>query len=132
MFWKKRQVEDAVLGILTYHDGEWISELLPSSCGAIRIGVEGSKAAPSSEGISDAREAFVSPAWITEAARAYLLADAQAVEMMQGHGELTLDGFSFTSTRGVFSVTYGLTGWPDAMLVIEFSQGVPCEVSLSD
>jgi hypothetical protein len=59
-------------------------------------------------------------------------ADANAISFMADNGALVLDGFSFSSTPGTFTVDFGLAGWPDAALNVRFANGVPFEVWLGD
>lgn len=133
MFWKKkRTVSDSQFGVLTFSDGEWQSGPLKCLAGDVLVSISGDESAPSTQGIAYAREVFQNPLEVVSAATEYLRADAHAVEFMEHGGELDLDGFSFEATPGTFTVDFGLTGWPDAMLNVRFAAGAPFEVWLGD
>lgn len=133
MFWKKkRTVSDPQFGVLTFSRTEWQSGPLTCPAGDVLISIAGDESAPSVEAMAYAREVFQNPLAVVSAATEFILADAHAVEFMEHNGELDLDGFSFAATPGTFTVDFGLTGWPDAMLNVRFAAGAPFEVRLGD
>jgi hypothetical protein len=133
MFWKKKPtISDPQFGLLTFSHSSWTSGPLQCPAGEVFISIDGDQSSPSVEGIAFAREVFENPADFVSAATAFIRADANAVAFMEYNGELDLSGFSFEATPGTFTVDFGLTDWPDAMLNVLFADGVPFEVWLGD
>jgi len=133
MFWRKKPtLSDPEFGLLAYANGEWSSESLRSPVGNVLVSIAGDRSAPSPDGIGCAREVFRNAAAAVSAATAFVRADANAISFMADNGALVLDGFSFSSTPGTFTVDFGLAGWPDAALNVRFANGVPFEVWLGD
>ena len=133
MFWKKKPtISDPQFGLLTFSHIAWTSGPLQCPAGEVLISIDGDQSTPSMEGIAYARGVFENPTGVVSAATAFIRADAHAVAFMEHNGELDLNGFTFEATPGTFSVDFGLTDWPDAMLNVRFVGGVPFEVWLGD
>ena len=133
MFWRKKPTNsDSQFGLLTFLNGKWNSGSLQGPAGDVLVSIEGDQSSPGPAGIAYAREVFRNTADIVSAATAFIRADANAIELMENNGTLVLDGFSFSSTPGTFTVDFGLTDWPDATLNVRFADGVPFEVWLGD
>ena len=135
-FWRKsKSVHDRDLGLLTCHRKpfvHWASENIPTPAGDVLINVPGSEVAPSASALALAKKLLAQPQAVVASAISYVRGNPTAQEFIEGEGDLTLDGFSFTDVPGAFHVSLALSKWPDAMINVEFLEGIPCGVSLAD
>ena len=135
MFWRsKTTIDDPLLGTLTLARtaSHWRSAVLPTPWGPVTLSVAGDRRAPARQALAEARRLLAHPpASVVDAARTFVLADPEAAAFCGGHGELTLEGFSFDAT-GAMSVEFTLSRWRDAMLSVVFDEDRPREVHLAD
>ncbi|EIL96457.1 hypothetical protein [Rhodanobacter thiooxydans] len=132
MFWKKLKVQHPEFGTLTYSSDSWASADFPSSVGPIYVRVPGDKSGPNGEAISNAQALMSDLPSIVNTAERFALSDTNTREFMEYNGDLTLDGLAFDVEPGTFTVAFGLTEWPDAMIDVAFREGNPVEVLLAD
>ncbi|WP_235567586.1 hypothetical protein, partial [Lysobacter sp. Root76] len=104
MFWRKpKTFQDPDLGLLTHHHKPrdyWLSQSIATSAGDVLIDLPGDSHTPSAAALAIAKQALLQPNPLVVSAMSYVHASASAREFIEGHGELALDGFSFTDTPG--------------------------------
>jgi hypothetical protein len=132
MFWKKPILEDPDVGTLTFLSDQWMSESISTPCGEIWVSIGGDRTALSPEGLIEAKKLASNPDGAFRAAAAFIHSDAGAQEFIKGNGELVFNGFSITPIAGKFKTEFSLSNWSDAMISVEFENGLPYDVSLAD
>jgi hypothetical protein len=129
--WSKPTFEDPKLGRLAFAGGRWTSVPVRPGDGGLAISVDGSREGPSQAALQIAHEFIANSGRFFLSAKTFVLKDSNAVEFLEGQGELVLDGLT---VRGAddFDVEIAVTDWPDAMISVRFKAGKPCEVLLAD
>ena len=127
-FLRAHVFEDPQLGRFKRVRTTWYPEQ-PST--GIFVTMEGGKERPLPEVVEVARRLIQEPEDLVQAASKLLQTSSQALEFIQGNGELMCDGFTVHQT-GSFAVEFSLSDWPDAMISVWFEEGSPCKVTLGD
>lgn len=126
--WSKRSFEDPQLGRFNRVRTMWYAAANPEGLG---VSIEGDEECPAPAAIDAARSLMNQPDdWIVSA-KAFVRKHEQAMEFIEGNGDMVCDGFTVYKS-GQFAVELSLTEWPDAMITVAFMEGVPCEVLLAD
>jgi hypothetical protein len=133
VFWKKKTtIQDSHFGSLTYFRSEWSSDTFQTPSGEIAVSFTGDQISPNQECMLYAQSVVANSVEFVALAIAYIHTDKNSIEFMQNSGALEFDGFSFFTKAETFSANFGLSDWEDAMLNVQFSNGVPYQVLLSD
>ena len=132
MFWKKPKFQSARFGELIFRDGKWNSNAIHTHVGDIGLSVAGSKAAPNVDALDAAGVLLEDIARLIAVAVESIRADRDAQDFVAGQGELVVDLLDVDAAVGDFSIAFGLSELPDAMVDVPFKGGVPYAVLLAD
>jgi hypothetical protein len=132
MFFRKRKITtDPILGELEFSKGGWVSTAVADTR-LPYFRIDGDTMGPDAEGLIQARSLLASHAQVASTAIAHALSDSNAKDFAGGHGEFVLEGFHVTRQLGTYTAELALTGWPDAMISVEFQGDEPQTVLLAD
>ncbi|SHH05177.1 hypothetical protein [Massilia sp. CF038] len=127
-FWSKRSFEDPQLGRFNCVQTMWYPAGKVEDIG---VAIEGDEDCPAPAALDTARGLMNQPDdWIVSA-KAFVRKNELAMEFIAGYGDLVCDGFTVYKS-GQFAVEFSLTEWPDAMITVPFTKGVPSGVLLGD
>lgn len=132
MFWKKPKFQSAHFGELIFRHGKWKSKAIHTHVGDIGLSVAGSKKGPNVDALDAAGALLKDIVGLVAVAVAFVRADNDAKNFVADQGELIVDLLDVDDVVGDFSISFGPSKWPDAMIEVLFKSGVPCAVLLAD
>ncbi|MBO2587850.1 hypothetical protein [Shewanella algae] len=130
MFWKNRRYVDKDIGELSYISGMWHGESSVPA-GSVLIDIEGEKDGPNVHALTQAKSILAELDRIKIEATAYIESE-DIDDFMRGNGSLVFDGFTSYIKDSRFDLGFGLSGWDDAIIVVQFQEGRPCGLQLCD
>jgi len=130
MFWNKRKYYDEDFGELIFECDSWQCKVVINEDDSF-IDIEGSKEAPDLIALEQAKKLFTIIGSSIETAIEFI-GTKDISQFSSGMGKFVFDGFRSSKDSGKYDLEFGLTDWPDAMIVVHFNQGVPYEISLND
>ena len=123
---------DSELGKLEYQDGVWVGNAASLGLGDVLVSLEGSTERPAPPSILQAKEILRQLPGLQAAAREFLQTQDLGEWSASLNGEFVLDGFHSSAEQGRFELQFGLSEWPDAVIVVLFRNDKAADVQLSD
>jgi hypothetical protein len=131
MFWRKHKtIADPDLGNLEFSLNRWSARTVGEA--ACFIAIHGDRDGPNPIALAEAKRLLASQAELAAAAIGFARSDPEASAFSEGQGELIFEGITASPIPGSFTVELGLSGWPDAMVDVQFKSNNPTAVLLGD